>query len=186
LVINTLNPQYRLSYKKRLTNNLIPKFHCQVEARVNEEINSVETTTLSSDAWTDPRSKSFFAISSSIINDSWEYKTYLLACTRMKGRHTAVNIFSKYKDITNKFEINDKVTHNVTDAAANMRNALNKTSFLNKQIVDGVISEYNEQIEKASSLIPVDESEEVDEDETINDADELQAISQATHMTSVI
>ncbi len=99
--INTLNPQYRLSYKKRLTNNLIPKFHSQVVARVKEEINSVETTTLSSDAWTDPRSKSFFAISSSIINDSREYKTYLLACSRMKGRHTADNIFSKYKVITN-------------------------------------------------------------------------------------
>ena len=179
--INALNPQYRLSYKKRLTNNLISKFHSQVEARVKEEINSVQTTTLSSDAWIDPRSKSFYAISSSIINDSWEYKTYLLACNRMKGRHTADNIFSKYKEITNKFEINDKVTHNVTDAAANMRKALNKTSFLNKQIVDGVISEYNEQIEKVSSLISVDESEEADEDETINDADELKAFSKATH-----
>jgi hypothetical protein len=179
--INALNPQYRLSYKKRLTNNLIPKFYSQVEARVKEEINSVETTSLSSDAWTDPRSKSFFAISSSIINESWEYKTYLLACNRMKGRHTADNIFSKYKDITNTFQINDKVTHNVTDAAANMRKALNKTSFLNKQIMDGIICEYNEQLEKSSSLISVTEEEEEDEDETINDADDLQASSQTTH-----
>jgi hypothetical protein len=39
-------------------------------------------------------------------------------CTRMKGRHTHENIFCKYQELTNKFKVNGKITHNMTDAAA--------------------------------------------------------------------
>ncbi len=91
--INTLNSQYRLPYKKRLTNNLIPIVHNQVELKVKEQIASVETTTLSSDGWTDPRSKAYFSNSSNIITGDWNYFTFLLGCNRMRGRHTATNIF---------------------------------------------------------------------------------------------
>lgn len=183
--INTLNPQYRLAYKKRLTHTLIPKVYAQVELKVKEEISSVETTTLASDAWTDDRMKAFLANSSSIIDKDWQYKTYLMACNRIKGRHTADNIFDKYKEITNKFKVNGKVTHNVTDAAANMKKALCKTSFLNKQVRDGIICEYNSQSEK-SSIITVEEEEEEEDDfqtenATLNDADDFCSNSQATH-----
>ena len=154
--INALNPQYRLAYKKRLTNTLTPNVHAQVEIKVKEEIASVETTTLASDAWSDDRFKAFFANSSSIIDREWQYKTFLMACSRMKSRHTAVNIFNKYKEITNKFKVNGKVTHNVTDAAANIKKASAKTSFLNKQVRDGIITEYNVQTEK-SSCATIDE-----------------------------
>lgn len=85
---------------------------------MKEELNNCETTTLSSDAWTDPRSKAYLANSSSLIDAHWSYKQFLLGCSRMKGRHTASNIFSKYSEITNRFRVNDKVTDNVTDAAA--------------------------------------------------------------------
>ena len=182
--INTLNPQYRLAYKKRLTNTLIPNVHAQVEFKVKEEISSVETTTLASDAWTDDRMKAFLATSSNIINDDWQYKTFLMSCSRIKGRHTAENIFSKYEEATNKFKVNDKVTHNVTDAAANMKKALGKTSFINKQVRDGIIAQYNNQNEK-SSLNTIIETEVEDDIETVNatmdDADDFVASSQATH-----
>ena len=39
--------------------------------KVKEEILSVETTTLASDAWADDRMKAFYANSSSLINEQW-------------------------------------------------------------------------------------------------------------------
>jgi hypothetical protein len=101
----------------------------------------------------------------------------------MKGRHTATNIFSKYTEITGRFKVDDKVTDNVTDAAANMKKALGKTSFINKQILNGVISEYNSHAETAS--IVCDNDDEVEDEpvqnETLNDAEEIRTLSQTTH-----
>jgi hypothetical protein len=169
--INTLNPQYRLSSKKRLTTTLIPNVHSKCAELVKEEIQNVDSTTCSSDAWTDPRTKAFYANSADIIDSQWVPKTFLLGCTRMKGRHTHDNIFCKYQELTNKFKVNGKITHNMTDAAANMKKAWGKTSFMNKRVVDGILQEYNSQMQKSFTLANIEEEKEEEDDMVENESE---------------
>jgi hypothetical protein len=141
--VNTLDPQFRLASKKRLLYNLLPNVYNRCFNYVKDEVAQVITTSLGCDAWSDPRFISFFATTSSIIDQQWNAKTFLFGCNRFKGRHTATRIFDAYTDITNQFLVNSKVTHNLTDGAANMKRALNKISFMNKTVVDGIIQNYN-------------------------------------------
>ena len=76
----------------------------------------------------------------------------MLGCNRFKGHHTGTRIFDAYTSVTNKFQINSKITHNLTDGAANMKRALNKTSFMNKNIVDGIINNYTESNERQVNI----------------------------------
>ena len=173
-----MDPKYRLASKRRLTGTLLPNVYEKCLFKVQEEIIAADTTVLESDAWTDDRNKAFFANTSSTINDEWVEKSFLLACKRFKGKHTGVRLFDAYKGITNQFKINNKITHNITDAAANMKRALGKTSFLNKKIIDGVIHEASNLMNK-ETLNPISEEDE-ENDETIGDVDEFIANSQAT------
>jgi hypothetical protein len=60
------------------------------------------------------------------------------------------------------------VTDNVTDAAANMKKALSKTSFINKQVLNGIISDYNTQTENTCLIIDEELEEAQVENQTLN------------------
>ena len=121
--VDALDSKYRLASKRRLTGTLLPNVYEKCFIQVQKEIKEADTTVLESDAWTDQRSKAFFANTSSIINDDWNEKSFMLACNRFKGHHTGVRLFDAYKNVTNQFKINQKITHNITDGAANMKKA---------------------------------------------------------------
>ena len=52
-------------------------------------------------------------------------KSVMLACKRVKGRHTSENIHLEYEGIVANFDIAGKISHIVTDNAANMVKAFN-------------------------------------------------------------
>jgi hypothetical protein len=57
------------------------------------------------------------------------------------------------------------------------------TSFINKQVLNGIISDYNTQTDNASLIQIIDQEveEEQVENQTLNDADEMCSSSQITH-----
>ena len=137
--IKCLNPQYQLPSKKRLVYSLLPDLYNNCLKMVKKDLNDVSTTAVTCDAWTDPRMKAFFGITAHTIDSNWIARSYLLGCNRIHGHHTAPNIFNSYEAATNKFEINHKITHNITDNAANMVCAFKKISFMSKKVVNGIL-----------------------------------------------
>ncbi len=47
----------------------------------------------------------------------------MLACNRVKGRHTGENIVAWYNEIISEYDIADKVKHIITDNASNVKKA---------------------------------------------------------------
>ena len=59
-------------------------------------------------------------ISIHFVTDGWKLLTYLLACSKMSGSHTADNIQSEYDSIVSKYNLTGKVFKVVMDNASNM------------------------------------------------------------------
>ena len=49
--------------------------------------------------------------------------SFMLACKRFSGRHTAENIAAYFQETVEQFNIAGKVSHIVTENTANMKNA---------------------------------------------------------------
>jgi hypothetical protein len=111
--VAALDPKFRLASKKRLTGNLIPFIYQKCLNKVKQQVQEANTIVLESDAWTDQRNKAFLGITSTMINENWDEKTFLLSIKRFKGQHTGVRLFDAYKSVTNEFKINNKITHNI-------------------------------------------------------------------------
>ena len=118
--------------------------------------------------------KAFFGLTAHTIDENWNAKSYLLGCNRIHGHHTAPNIFNSYETATNKFQINDKITHNITDNAANMVCAFKKISFMSKKVINGILHEKLDDIEK-SNLEDIIEEELVEEETDDETSSQLSA-----------
>lgn len=63
--------------------------------------------------------KSFIGVTGHMIVD-FKLHTVLLACARVKGRHTAENILHYYEKVVSDYDLSGKIVAVVTDNAANM------------------------------------------------------------------
>ena len=57
----------------------------------------------------------------------------MLTCSRLKGRHTAENIFQEYENTVTSFNISSKVKHVITDHAKNMLNAFTLPGYMEEE-----------------------------------------------------
>lgn len=136
--MHELNPQYYSCSRKRLTNTLIPRMFEKAIFHLETELSKATTVTVTADAWSDPCMKAYFAVTAHIITDEWISKAFLLDCKKLNGSHTADYLRDCYDDIINRYNIQVKTTHVVTDNAANMRKAFNKTSIATKNYVNDI------------------------------------------------
>lgn len=136
--MHELNPQYNSCSRKRLTNILIPKMYDKAINDLEKELSNATTVAVTADAWSDPCMKAYFAITAHLITQDWIPKAYLLDCKRLCGSHTADYLRECYDNIINRYNIQSKTTHLVTDNAANMRKAFNKTSIATKKTMSTI------------------------------------------------
>ena len=165
-----LNKQYRCSSKYRVTNNLIPSLFNRLKTDIKTWINKATTCAVTVDAWSDPRMKSHLAITCHMITDDWKPKSFLLDCIRFRDSHTGINIKSKYDEILAEFDILSKVSHVVTDNAANMICAFKKTSFIQSDIYKDIIESSQRDECTDSTLEILNQANEEYEMDNLDDA----------------
>ena len=68
--------------------------------------------------WSNRQMRSYLGMTAHCIID-WKMHSFMLACKRFTGRHTADNILQEYEEIS-FYNIPDKVSDIVTDNASNM------------------------------------------------------------------
>ncbi|CAF1083442.1 unnamed protein product [Brachionus calyciflorus] len=129
-MLNMLNAQYRCSSRTRLPINLIHNLNKRVHSEIMRKLNETPTVSIVVDAWSDARMKAFMAYTPQTINEKWEAESFLFGCVRFKNHHTSENIHIEYTEVMDEYKINEKITHIITDKAANMKAAFKKTSFL--------------------------------------------------------
>ena len=83
-----------------------------------------EFVSITVDIWSDRKMRSFLGVTGHILQQS-EIVSLLLGCQQFIGSHTGQNIATALEDMIEEFKIKNKVSHVVTDNAANMTAAFN-------------------------------------------------------------
>ncbi|XP_022177720.1 zinc finger BED domain-containing protein 1-like [Myzus persicae] len=124
-----LNPSYVLPSRKTVSNNIIPRLYESCKNNVQCLIDSTVAVCLTTDCWTSNKNTSFMATTAHFFDGNTELKSFCLDCTEFSERHTGDNIRAKLMTIVSNWNITHKVTAIVSDNAANVTNAIQKTNY---------------------------------------------------------
>lgn len=120
---------------------------------------SVQFVAATSDIWS-RGNVSFIAVSAHFFHPlTFVLQTKFLACEHFEGRHTALAIATKLKDIFEKFGIQEKVFYITTDSAANYVACMKKFGNNNESNQIGFHTHYGSDDENHE-----DESDDDDDD----------------------
>lgn len=125
LFANSLDPKYQLPSRKHLSQFLIKDQCDMLFVNVKKHLEEVSEISLTIDLWSNCQMKAFTGITGHYIFD-WQLHKCVLACRRLKGRHTAENV---YQDTVFRFKVAEKVKHIVTDNASNMKKAFHLPGY---------------------------------------------------------
>lgn len=93
-------------------------------------MNLSDQVSVTVDVWTNRQMASFLGMTGHfILNTTWTPTSVLLACSKVVGRHTAVNLLKHYQEVIDRLEIALKVKCIVTYSAANMIKAFSLPGF---------------------------------------------------------
>ena len=120
LFANSLDPKYQLPSRKHLSQFLIKDQCDMLFVNVKKHLEEVSEISLTIDLWSNCQMKAFTGITGHYIFD-WQLHKCVLACRRLKGRHTAENVYQEYEDTVFRFKVAEKVKHIITDNASNMK-----------------------------------------------------------------
>lgn len=115
-----LNPKWQPISSKTLKSNLIPSFVSDTQRLIREALARVKEVTLTVDAWSDKRCRSFLGVTVHFIDDKLIPRAYLIDFLRFKPPHTGQNILQTTEDVLERFGLREKVFRIVTDNASAM------------------------------------------------------------------
>lgn len=108
---------------KKLKNDVIKSFIDQMKRSMRDTLDTVQHVTLTIDAWSDRRCRSFIGITCHFINSKMEPQVLLIDLVRLKSPHTGENIYRTTERVLDHFNLKEKVFRIVTDNAAAMKKA---------------------------------------------------------------
>jgi len=147
-LVSLLEPRYTMASRQHITRRILPEFLSRVQCSLGSLLVEVSSCNLTLDIWSSRRMHAYMGISIHFITDGWKLLTYLLACSKMSGSHTADNIQSEYDSIVSKYNLTGKVFKVVTDNASNMCAAFRDETSLPG--FDGVMGEVDEFLDLGS------------------------------------
>ncbi len=120
----TLQPSYTPPCPRTLRNVLLPNRCKLLHQLVNNLIVAAVGVCVTLDIWSNRNMQSFIGVTAHMCVD-YKLEAVLLACRKMTGRHTAVNVLASFKAIVSEYALDGKLVGIVTDNASNMCAAFN-------------------------------------------------------------
>ena len=109
---------------RRTITDKIPELVRNAKEAISKKLKASSFVSLTTDLWSDRKMRSFLGVTAHIwceSEDSVTLESYLLDCRHFKGRHTSDRIASAFEEITEEYDIRQKITFIITDNAANMK-----------------------------------------------------------------
>ena len=124
-LLTTLDPRYTpCSRSHILERYIVPMYHLTSEELQKDMLNGVSHA-MTTDAWTSPTADSFITTTVHYFDcDTMELKANVLETLQCHIRHTADNLATEVKRVSEKWKM--KETRVISDGAANIQAALNK------------------------------------------------------------
>ncbi|XP_060732832.1 uncharacterized protein LOC132850357 [Tachysurus vachellii] len=140
----TLDLKYVPMSSMTITEKCIPDLIGKVKMHICETLKKHSSISVT-DIWSDRTLCSFLGINAHVCNtseDVYKLDSFLLDCRYFPSRHTGENIAMAFDDITEEYEITNKIDYILTDNAANMKCAFKVK--LPQQSVDPAIDSEEE------------------------------------------
>ena len=118
--IKDLNPKWEPISCKALKLKLIPTFASDVRDKIRTTLVSSTDVTLTVDAWSDRRCRSFLGIAAHFIDKNFIPQVFLVDFLRFKSPHSGEKIQQMTEDVLDRFDLKEKVFRIVTDNASTM------------------------------------------------------------------
>ena len=115
-----MQPAYTLPSRKTLIRKLLPERRAILHNNIIHLAESARAVSLTIDIWSSRQMRSFLGITGHFIHNG-SLRTVMLACKRVRGRHTADTILQHYEEVIQTFNLTSKISHITTDNAANMK-----------------------------------------------------------------
>ena len=122
------DPRYQVPSRKHLTSKLLPAKITKTQADLMARLKKADKVCATIDLWSSRQMRSYFGVTGHFIVD-WALESVMLGCIRFRGSHTADAIAEQFSTTAATYDLNDKISHIVTDNAANMLKAFSLPGF---------------------------------------------------------
>lgn len=119
-LMKTLDPRYRIPSRKCFMGQKIPSLYEECRSKVKKCLDAANSAVLTTDMWTSRATEAYLTVTCHVIDDNWQMQAYVLETSSFSGKHTADNICSDLRRITDEWGITAKIQAVVTDNGANM------------------------------------------------------------------
>lgn len=92
-------------------------------------MNTAESVCLTTDCWSSSINESYLALTAHFVSDNFILESVLSDCALSEGSHTADHLADTIRNITDEYNISDKIILVVSDNAANIVAAINKLKW---------------------------------------------------------
>lgn len=138
-------PKWQPISSKKLKSDIISSMNDRIYKKIYETLQQINYLTLTIDAWSDRRHRSFLGITCHFIDNNMIPQAFLIDFVRMKSPHTSENIQRLTEYVLDRFNIKQKVYRIITDNASSMVKAYKfglTTTINNKNSTDSTKNEY--------------------------------------------
>lgn len=125
LFVNALNPSYKLSGRKTLTESRIPSMYNDTRSIIGNIIKSASFFIFTTDCWTSSSNQPFIGLTCHFLNANFKLCSACLGCIELSEDHTGENIADVILVLFLEYEIPDlKICSVVTDYGSNIIKAV--------------------------------------------------------------
>lgn len=118
--VKALNPTFEIPSRKNVSKTLIPSAYANCMEDTKLAAGKIKSVCLTTDGWTSRTNESYLAVTAHFINDDFFLKKMLLDCSPFSPSHTADNLATYLRKITDEWGLSDKILLVVSDNAANI------------------------------------------------------------------
>lgn len=126
--VSALDSKYKLPGRKSLTETHLVNLFDECKDKVRASLQNASSVVLTTDMWTSVSTEAYLTVTCHLI-ENWQMREFVLETHSFHGQHTADNISSALKQITEEWGITEKVVAVVTDNGANMVAAVHKAGW---------------------------------------------------------
>ena len=76
---------------------------------VHEKLSATEYCSLTTDLWTSRQTMGYMTVTCHFISEEWAFESFVLETAYIDVEHTAVNLSSELRRITDKWNISNKI-----------------------------------------------------------------------------
>ena len=116
--VRVLDPKCTAPSRCTLMHNHLPQLYTCEQQFLLEELESNNHCCITTDMWT---TQGYLTVTCHYINEDMELKSAVLSTHHIEECHTAENLLSILKNITDKWNITSKVHCVITDSGANIK-----------------------------------------------------------------